>query len=71
MSPEGGIARSVTRAAPTCQSTYPRWRRCTWARPVSARLQQAGLVDEATSGTVQRADRAFAVALKPWTPYNF
>ena len=34
-------------------------------------LQQAGLVDEATSEAVQRADRAFAVPLKPWTPYNF
>ena len=34
-------------------------------------LQQAGLVDETTQGSVERADRAFAVALKPWTPYNF
>jgi hypothetical protein len=29
------------------------------------------MVDEATSGAVQRADRAFAVPLMPWTPYNF
>ena len=34
-------------------------------------LQQAGLVEETTRGSVERADRAFAVALKPWTPFNF
>ena len=34
-------------------------------------MQHAGLVDEITRGSVERADRAFAVTLKPWTPFNF
>ena len=36
-----------------------------------ATLAQAGLVDEHTPGALPRADRMFAVRLKPWTPYNF
>ncbi len=34
-------------------------------------LSHAGLVDEHTPGALLRADRMFAVRLKPWTPYNF
>ena len=34
-------------------------------------LAQAGLVEEHTPGALLRADRMFAVPLKPWTPYNF
>ena len=34
-------------------------------------LGGAGLVDEHTPGALQRADRMFAVPLKPWTPFNF
>ena len=34
-------------------------------------LASAGLVDEHTPGALLRADRMFAVHLKPWTPYNF
>ena len=34
-------------------------------------LAQAGLVDEHSPGVLARADRMFAVQLKPWTPYNF
>ena len=34
-------------------------------------LAQAGLVEERTAGALLRADRMFAVQLKPWTPYNF
>ena len=34
-------------------------------------LAQAGLVTEHTTGALLRADRMFAVQLKPWTPYNF
>ncbi|MCY3690946.1 MAG: GNAT family N-acetyltransferase [Chloroflexota bacterium] len=34
-------------------------------------LAQAGLVEEHTPGALLRADRMFAVQLKPWTPYNF
>ena len=34
-------------------------------------LAQAGLVTEHTAGALLRADRMFAVQLKPWTPYNF
>ena len=34
-------------------------------------LSGAGLVDERTPGALLRADRMFAVRLKPWTPHNF
>ena len=34
-------------------------------------LAQAGLATEHTAGALLRADRMFAVQLKPWTPYNF
>lgn len=34
-------------------------------------LTNAGLVDEHTHSALLRADRMFAVHLKPWTPYNF
>lgn len=70
MSPEGGNCQSVrggadlTIDASALASVY--------LGAASFRtLQQAALVDENTQGSVERADRAFAVALKPWTPYNF
>ncbi len=34
-------------------------------------LHQAGLVDEHKHGTLQRADRLFAVSRQPWTPFGF
>ena len=34
-------------------------------------LARAGLAEEHTPGTLQKADRMFAVTLQPWTPYNF
>lgn len=34
-------------------------------------LQAAGLVDEHTPGTLRQADRLFAAARAPWTPFNF
>ena len=34
-------------------------------------LAQAGLAEERSPGALLRADRMFAVRLKPWTPYNF
>ena len=34
-------------------------------------LSGAGLVDEHTSGALDRADRMFAVPLQPWTPFSF
>ena len=70
MSPEGGIARPVTGGADLAIDVSALASVYLGAASFGT-LQQAGLVDEATSGTVQRADRAFAVALKPWTPYNF
>ena len=70
MSPEGGACRSVTGGADlsidvsALASVY-------LGAASFGTLQQAGLVDEVASGAVQRADRAFAVPLMPWTPYNF
>lgn len=34
-------------------------------------LAPAGLVEEHTPGALRRADRMFAVPLRPWTPHNF
>ena len=34
-------------------------------------LHGAGLADEHTPGALNRADRMFAVPLRPWTPFNF
>ena len=34
-------------------------------------LAPAGLVEEHTPGAARRADRMFAVPLRPWTPHNF
>lgn len=34
-------------------------------------LAPAGLVEEHTPGATRRADRMFAVPLRPWTPHNF
>ena len=70
MSSEGGVARSVTGGADLSIDVSALASVYLGAASFDT-LQQAGLVDEATSGAVQRADRAFAVALKPWTPYNF
>ena len=70
MSPEGGDCRPVAGGADilidvsALASVY-------LGAASFGTLQQAGLVDEATSGAAQRADRAFAVPLQPWTPYNF
>lgn len=36
-----------------------------------AALAPAGLVSEHTPGALRRADRMFAVPLRPWTPHNF
>jgi predicted acetyltransferase len=70
MSPKGGECRPATGGADLAISVSALASVYLGAASFGT-LQQAGLVDEATSGAVQRADRAFAVALKPWTPYNF
>ena len=70
MSPEGGNCRPVTGGADVSISVSALASVYLGTASFST-LQQAGLVDEETSGALQRADRAFAVALKPWTPYNF
>ena len=70
MSPEGGECRPVTGGADLAISVSALASVYLGAASFGT-LEQAGLVDETTSGAVQRADRAFAVALKPWTPYNF
>jgi predicted acetyltransferase len=70
MSPEGGDCRPVTGGADLAISVSALATVYLGAASFST-LQQAGMVDEATSGAVQRADRAFAVPLMPWTPYNF
>ena len=70
MSPEGASCRPVAGGADLAinvsalASAY-------LGSATFATLMQAGLVDETTPGAVQRADRAFAVQYKPWTPYNF
>jgi predicted acetyltransferase len=70
MSPEGGDCRPVTGGADLAISVSALATVYLGAASFST-LQRAGMVDEATSGAVQRADRAFAVPLMPWTPYNF
>ena len=70
MSPEGGDCRPVTGGADLAINVSALASAYLGAASFST-LQQAGLVDESTPGALQRADRAFAVALKPWTPYNF
>ena len=70
MSPEGGNCRRVTAGADLAISVSALASVYLGAATFST-LQQAGLVDETTPGAVRRADRAFAVVLKPWTPYNF
>lgn len=70
MSPEGGICRSVAGGADLSIDVSALASVYLGAASFST-LLQAGLADEASAGAVERADRAFAVALKPWTPYNF
>ena len=70
MSPEGGHCARVTGGADLAIDASALTSVYLGAASFGT-LQQAGLVDETTRGSVERADRAFAVALKPWTPYNF
>ena len=70
MSPEGGDCRPVTGGADLAINVSALASVYLGAATFST-LQQAGQIDESTPGAVQRADRAFAVPLKPWTPYNF
>lgn len=70
MSPEGGHCRRVTGGADLAIDASALASVYLGAASFST-LQQAGLVDEITRGSAERADRAFAVALKPWTPFNF
>ncbi len=70
MSPEGGNCRRVTGGADLAIDASALASVYLGAASFNT-LRQAGLVDETTRGSVERADRAFAVALKPWTPFNF
>ncbi len=70
MSPEGGHCQRVTGGADLAIDASALASVYLGAASFST-LQQAGLVDETKRGSVERADRAFAVALKPWTPFNF
>ena len=70
MSAEGGHCRRVTGGADLAIDASALASVYLGAASFST-LQQAGLVDEITQGSIERADRAFAVALKPWTPFNF
>ena len=70
MSPEGGHCVRVTGGADLAIDASALATVYLGAASFST-LQQAGMVDETTRGSVDRADRAFSVALKPWTPFNF
>ena len=70
MSPEGGHCQRVTGGADLAINASALASIYLGAANFNT-MQHAGLVDEITGGSVERADRAFAVALKPWTPFNF
>ena len=70
MSPEGASCRP-TSGSPDVSITVSALASAYLGSATFATLEQAGLVDEGAAGAVQRADRAFAVPYKPWTPYNF
>ena len=70
MSPEGASCRP-TSASPDLAIDISGLASAYLGAASFATLVQAGLADEGTAEAVQRADRAFAVPHKPWTPYNF
>ncbi len=69
-SPEGVHCRATT-AAPDLTVTVASLSSAYTGAASFTTLAQAGLVEEHTPGALLRANRMFAVHLKPWTPYNF
>ena len=70
VAPEGATCRASS-ASPDLTITISALASAYLGSASFATLAPAGLVDEGTPGAVARADRAFAVPYKPWTPYNF
>lgn len=69
-SPEGATART-TSASPDL-TVHASALASAYLGTVSfSTLAGAGLVNEHTSGSLDRADRMFAVPLQPWTPFSF